>query len=100
MPEVPCALCGEPILKHPDDPEMVRSDEHAVAKQFYPSPIRRELRERLWTVPSHKRCNNGVKPDEENFTTATTSWCGRGTRRWRGCCSMISPAGPSGRSRG
>lgn len=67
MAEIPCALCGEPILERPDDPEMERSVEHAVAKQFYPEPIRRELRDRLWTVPSHKRCNSGVKPDEEYF---------------------------------
>src|SRR6266436_4387729 len=67
MAETPCALCGEPILKHPDDPEMVLSDEHAVAKQFYPESIRLELRDRLWRVPSHKRCNNGIKADEEYF---------------------------------
>jgi hypothetical protein len=46
---------------------MVRSDEHAVAKQLYPESIRRELRERLWTVPSHEKCNNGCKADEEYF---------------------------------
>lgn len=67
MTEDPCALCGEPILKHPYDPEMVRSDEHIVAKQFYPESSRRKLRRPLWTVPSHKRCNNGIKPDEEYF---------------------------------
>jgi hypothetical protein len=67
MAEIPCALCGEPILEYPDDPEMVRSEEHAVAKQFYPEVIRPELRDPLWTVPSHRRCNNGVKADEEYF---------------------------------
>jgi hypothetical protein len=67
MAEVTCALCGESILKRPDDPEMVHSDEHAVAKQFYPESIRRELRQQLWTVPSHKKCNNAIKSDEEYF---------------------------------
>ncbi len=46
---------------------MERSTEHAVAKQFYPEPIRRELRDRLRTVPSHRRCNSSVKTDEEYF---------------------------------
>jgi hypothetical protein len=62
-----CVLCGEPILEHPADPEMVRSDEHAVAKQFYPESIRRGLRKPLWTVPSHRKCNNACKADEEYF---------------------------------
>jgi hypothetical protein len=67
MAEIPCAICGEPIFRHPADPQMERSEEHAVAKQFYPESIRRDLRERLWTVPSHKKCNNGCKADEEYF---------------------------------
>src|SRR6516162_3488431 len=67
MAEGFCALCGEPILKRPDDPARVHSDEHVVAKQFYPEPIRRELRSQLWTVPSHQKCNNDIKPDEEYF---------------------------------
>jgi hypothetical protein len=57
MDESICALCGEPIPDKPDDPEYARTDEHVPASQFYLKSIRSQLREPLWTVPSHRKCN-------------------------------------------
>jgi len=62
-----CALCGEPILANPSDPEDRESDEHTPPLQFIPKAMRSELREELWKVPSHKRCNQSSKLDEEYF---------------------------------
>jgi hypothetical protein len=61
-----CALCGEPILDNADG-EDAHSDEHVPPRQFYPKSMRTELRQPLWKVPSHKRCNGSYKLDEELF---------------------------------
>jgi hypothetical protein len=63
----PCALCGEPILDKPTDLEDVNSDEHVPPLQFFPKTMRRQLRDSLWKVPSHRRCNQRHKLDEEYF---------------------------------
>jgi hypothetical protein len=62
-----CANCGEPILDNPTDPEDACDDEHVVAKQFFPKAMRSGLREPLWVVPSHRRCNQSNKLNEEYF---------------------------------
>lgn len=67
MADTPCALCGEPILNEPHDPEDSLSDEHVPPKQFYPKSMRSELRASLWTVPTHRKCNASYKLDEEHF---------------------------------
>jgi hypothetical protein len=57
-----CCLCGKPAAK--DDP---LTREHVPPKQFYPKPIRSELKRMLWIVPTHKSCNNKLQADEDYF---------------------------------
>src|SRR5437868_6634938 len=67
MTPPPCSLCGEPVSENSVDSEDSLTDEHVPPKQFYPKAIRSELREGLWKVPSHRRCNKDYKLDEEYF---------------------------------
>ncbi len=62
-----CALCGERIADNPSDPEDAETDDHVPPLQFFPKALRSQLRDRLWKVPSHKRCNQSHKLDEEYF---------------------------------
>lgn len=63
-----CALCGEPIIvKKPKDHPEAETDEHVPALQFFPKSIRPQLKDRLWKVPSHRKCNAACKSDEEYF---------------------------------
>src|ERR1035438_7191589 len=62
-----CALCGEPILDNPPDPEDRKTDEHTPPKQFIHKARRVLLRKQLWQVPSHRKCNGSYKLDEEYF---------------------------------
>lgn len=55
-----CCLCGKTAT---DDDGITR--EHVPPKQFYPKSLRGGLN--LWTVPTHKSCNNKYKLDEEYF---------------------------------
>lgn len=55
-----CCLCGN--FGTDDDPI---TREHVLAKQFYPESMRPGLN--LWTVPSHRSCNQKIKLDEEYF---------------------------------
>jgi hypothetical protein len=60
-----CALCGEVISEDPADPEDAETAEYVPALQFIPKSMRPGLRGALWKVPSHKRCNQAEKLDEE-----------------------------------
>jgi hypothetical protein len=64
-----CALCGEPITDCPADPQDVETDEHVPPLQFIPKAMRPQLRDALWKVPSHKRCNQAHKLDENTSST-------------------------------
>ena len=63
----PCALCGEAILDNPSDLRDEESAEHVPPRQFFPASMRTGLRQPLWKVPSHRRCNESYKSDEEYF---------------------------------
>lgn len=54
-----CSICGELI---PDD-ELTW--EHTPPKLFHPKAIRPEIKGQLWTVPSHRGCNEKYRMDEE-----------------------------------
>jgi len=54
-----CYLCGESIEK------AELSDDHVPPKAFYPKDIRDGLN--LQTAPSHKKCNEDYRKDEEYF---------------------------------
>jgi hypothetical protein len=55
-----CCLCGKPATT--DDP---LTREHVPPKQFYPKHLRSGLN--LWTVYTHKSCNNAYQADEDYF---------------------------------
>ena len=65
-----CALCGQPILAKPSDADDRGPDEHTPPLQFFPKKLRAALRNGLWKVPSHRRCNASYKLDEEYFVHA------------------------------
>lgn len=62
-----CCLCGEPIPAEPLQSQDAKDMDHVPAKQFFPKAVRSTLRGRLWKVPTHKRCNQQCKLDEEYF---------------------------------
>jgi hypothetical protein len=62
-----CCLCGQPIEKCNPDSEDALSMEHVPPKQFVPKSVRTDENPNLWKVPTHKRCNNQYKLDEEYF---------------------------------
>jgi hypothetical protein len=55
-----CYLCGKQI-------EGRSHDDHVPPKQCFPKEIRMSQELNLQLVPSHKKCNNGYKDDEEYF---------------------------------
>ena len=56
-----CALCGLEIEK------AEKTVEHVPPKLFYPKALRPAIKEPFWTVPSHKKCNESYRLDEEYF---------------------------------
>lgn len=56
-----CCLCGAIILKKD------RTREHVCPKLFYPEVILKDLKKPLWTLPSHRACNEKHRLDEEYF---------------------------------
>lgn len=62
-----CYLCGQPILPDVQRTEDALSMDHVPPKQFYPKETRSTIRARLWYAPSHKRCNEDYREDEEYF---------------------------------
>src|SRR5437868_1350592 len=65
----PCSLWGHPIVPPTDEtaPGDLLSMEHAPPKQFFPKAMREKLPGELWKVPSHVKCNQSYKLDEEYF---------------------------------
>jgi hypothetical protein len=41
--------------------------DHVPPKQFFPAEVRKSQSPNLWVVPTHKRCNEGYREDEEYF---------------------------------
>ncbi len=62
-----CSLCGQPIAAKPGVASDALSREHVPPRQFYPKEIRKSQQTNLWVVPTHKRCNEGYRTDEEYF---------------------------------
>jgi len=62
-----CYLCGEVIEPKPKDGQMRLSKDHVPPRQFYMKQIRATQNLNLDTAPSHKRCNEAYKEDEECF---------------------------------
>ncbi|PKL49186.1 MAG: hypothetical protein CVV39_03225 [Planctomycetes bacterium HGW-Planctomycetes-1] len=62
-----CYLCGQTIEPKLRNDPMALSMDHVPPRQFYPKQIRRTENLNLNIAPSHKRCNEAYKNDEEYF---------------------------------
>jgi len=62
-----CYLCGKAIESNLKNDPMEMSMDHIPPKQFYPKPVRAMQNLNLNLAPSHKRCNENYKQDEEYF---------------------------------
>jgi len=62
-----CYLCGNPIERNPKDNHMTLSMDHVPPKQFFPKKIRKTETLNFQRIPSHKKCNEDYKLDEEYF---------------------------------
>jgi hypothetical protein len=62
-----CYLCGNVIERNPHGEEMKLSMDHIPPRQFFPQPLRKETNLNLDVAPSHKKCNNAYKDDEDYF---------------------------------
>ncbi len=62
-----CYLCGDRIDPAVKGGEMELSMDHVPPKQFFPKELREQQNVNLQVVPSHKKCNNEYKSDEEYF---------------------------------
>jgi hypothetical protein len=62
-----CYLCANPIERNPHNAEMELSMDHIPPRQFFPQPLRKEVNPNLDVAPSHKKCNNAYKDDEDYF---------------------------------
>ena len=72
-----CYLCGEPIDRNALTPEDALSMDHVPPKQFYPKDLRTDRSPNLWLAPTHKRCNEDYRKDEEYFYHAMYSIVGK-----------------------
>ncbi len=62
-----CYLCGESIEDSPEDTGLELSMDHVPPRQFYPKAIRQQEDLNLELAPSHKKCNEDYRKDEEYF---------------------------------
>jgi hypothetical protein len=62
-----CCLCGNEIIERRKDLPGSLSMDHAPMKQIYLQAVLRARNLNLWTVPSHKACNNNYQNDEDYF---------------------------------
>lgn len=62
-----CYLCGRVIAHSAHDAHMRLSMDHIPPKQFFPQPLRRTVSLNLDGAPSHKKCNNDYRKDEDYF---------------------------------
>jgi len=62
-----CYLCGEVIHGDEKVTDMQLSRDHVPPKQFYPESIRQQQNLNLEIAPSHRKCNEEYRKDEEYF---------------------------------
>ena len=62
-----CYLCGESIEDSPKDTGLKLSMDHVPPKLFYPKAIRQQEDLNLERAPSHNKCNEDYRKDEEYF---------------------------------
>jgi hypothetical protein len=62
-----CYICGNPLSKKKQE----NGDDHVPPKQFYSKEIRSSKGfPHLFTLPTHKKCNEAYSSDEQYFTHA------------------------------
>jgi len=66
-PDPICYLCGNPVEHQTTDDQMKLSMDHVPPKQFFPKEVRIDEKLNLQKVPSHEKCNNEYKDDEDYF---------------------------------
>jgi hypothetical protein len=71
-----CYLCGGAIDRNASSPEDALSMDHVPPKQFHPKSLRSDRSPNLWLAPTHKRCNEDYRKDEEYFYHAMYSIVG------------------------
>jgi len=62
-----CYLCGDVIDPNSVQDQLKLSRDHVPPKQFFPKQIRIDENLNLEWAPSHKKCNNNYKNDEDYF---------------------------------
>ena len=62
-----CYLCGDVIDPNSVQDQLKLSRDHVPPKQFFPKQIRNDENLNLEWAPSHKKCNNNYKDDEDYF---------------------------------
>jgi len=62
-----CYLCGDVIDPNSIQDQLKLSRDHIPPKQFFPKQIRIDENLNLEWAPSHKKCNNDYKNDEDYF---------------------------------
>lgn len=76
-----CYLCGNPVEHSPRDGEMRLSRDHIPPRQFFPQPLRKQVNPNLDVAPSHKKCNNAYKDDEDYFYASLYTLVANGNSR-------------------
>lgn len=62
-----CYLCGDAIDPNSIQDQLKLSKDHVPPKQFFPKQFRIDENLNLEWAPSHKKCNNNYKDDEDYF---------------------------------
>jgi len=62
-----CYLCGNSIQRKPTDARMKLSMDHVPPRLFFPKELRKTEKLNLQRAPSHQKCNEGYRQDEEYF---------------------------------
>ncbi|MBN2313189.1 MAG: hypothetical protein JXM79_04625 [Sedimentisphaerales bacterium] len=62
-----CYLCGDVIDPNSVQDQLKLSRDHVPPKQFFPKQVRNDENLNLEWAPSHKKCNNDYKDDEDYF---------------------------------
>lgn len=83
-----CYLCGQVIEPKSTDNPTGLSMDHVPPKQFYPKRVRATQSLNLNRAPSHKRCNEDYKQDEEYFYHSLYPIIAINNPRMGGLCSQ------------
>ena len=92
-----CCICGAFIDSDAVTPSDALSMDHVPPKQFYPKELRIDRNPNLWRVPTHKRCNEDYREDEEYFYHAMYAVVLKNNKKWVNRSIVISIAAGTSR---